>query len=118
MNFQIESIVLRVMAVLALATAIVVMGTITSRSGLIGGKADVDPAGGTETVTAGAGTEESTGESEEAAQVTATRKHIVEDGDSFYSIARKYNVSIDEIKRLNPDLDVQHLTPGLSVAIP
>ena len=43
-------------------------------------------------------------------------KHTVSEGESIYTIAKKYNVAIDELKRLN-NLDGAKLKPGQSLSI-
>lgn len=39
-------------------------------------------------------------------------EYIVEDGDSISGIAVKYEISVERIERLNPDLDPQTLATG------
>lgn len=43
--------------------------------------------------------------------------HVVEPGDNLWKIARKYRVSIEEIKRLN-EMDTERLRPGKQLKIP
>jgi LysM repeat protein len=41
--------------------------------------------------------------------------HIVEAGETLYSLSRKYNVTVDDIKAANPDMDV--LKTGMTIVI-
>lgn len=116
MNYQIESTILKALAILALVVALLTMGIITANTGVIsggGGSAESSEAGDTAIASS---SDESA--SAEATPTTATRTHVVQDGDSFYSIARKYDTSISEIQKLNPNIDPQHLTAGIRLAIP
>ena len=47
---------------------------------------------------------------------TTTKTHIVEPGDTLYSLARKYNTTVDNIKRLN-NLQTNLLTVGQQILI-
>ncbi|MFA6000664.1 MAG: LysM domain-containing protein [Thermoleophilia bacterium] len=113
MNYQIESKIIKALAIAALAVALFTMGIITANTGIIGG-------GSSEAAETGDTAIASSGESAsaQATPATATRNHVVQDGDSFYSIARKYDTSISEIQKLNPNIDPQHLTAGIRLAIP
>lgn len=44
--------------------------------------------------------------------------HVVMDNDTFYSIAKKYGVTIDAIAMANPGVKPERLRPGSSLAIP
>ncbi len=55
-------------------------------------------------------------EQEAIAKTEKTIVHKVESGESLYLIAKKYNVAIDELKRLN-NLDGAKLKPGQSLSI-
>lgn len=55
-------------------------------------------------------------EQEAIAKTEKTIVHKVESGESLYLIAKKYNVAIDELKRLN-NLDGVKLKPGQSLSI-
>lgn len=55
-------------------------------------------------------------ENETVAKVEKTIVHKVESGESLYIIAKKYNVAIDELKRLN-NLDGAKLKPGQSLSV-
>jgi LysM repeat protein len=138
-----ESQILRIFAVAGLAVASVTGMLILLQSGIVGG-ADNTPtsterrAGSAEPMPAPAdvaaaetvpATEES-GESEppsdedsgseESAETSTqpTRTHTVESGDSFYTIAQKYNTTIARIQGLNPNLDPANLKPGVQVVVP
>lgn len=45
------------------------------------------------------------------------KTHVVEPGDNLWKIARKYNVSVEEIMRVNR-LDTEKLRPGKQIEIP
>ncbi len=49
--------------------------------------------------------------------IFAERTHIVEKGDTLYSISRKYNVKVDEIKSLNGFSD-NNISVGQKIKIP
>ena len=55
-------------------------------------------------------------EQEAIAKTEKTIVHKVESGESLYLIAKKYNVAIDELKRLN-NLDGAKLKPGQSLSV-
>lgn len=44
--------------------------------------------------------------------------YVVESGDTFYSIAIKFGVTVDDIVRANPQIDPNMLTIGMEVVIP
>ena len=44
--------------------------------------------------------------------------HIIEKGDTLYELARKYDVKLFDIMRLNPYLNVYNLQIGDEVLIP
>ncbi len=44
--------------------------------------------------------------------------HKINRGDSLFSIARKYRVSIQKIRELNPDLNAGTLRLGREIAVP
>lgn len=123
MYSPLEGQIVRSLAVIALAAAVLTAGIITINSGMFGGGAGKS-AGASDTVGAGAGT--TTAGSEAASETPSTttttpgssRSHVVEAGDSFYTISRKYDTSIAAIQQLNPNLDPSNLTPGTRVSIP
>lgn len=43
--------------------------------------------------------------------------HVIEPGDNLWKIARKYKVSVEEIKRVN-HLETEKLRPGKQLEIP
>jgi len=114
LNYQIESTILKTLAIMALAVALLTMGIITVNAGVIGGGSSESSEAGDTTIASSSGESASP----DATSTTATRSHVVQDGDSFYSIARKYDTSISEIQKLNPNIDPQHLTAGIRLAIP
>lgn len=118
MYSQYESIIVRSMAVIALAAAFLFVAVITFNSGILGGSGS----GSSESVevldrASAAVPAESQVESS-TTPTTGTRTHVVAEGDSFYSIARKYDVTISQIQQLNPNIDPQNLTSGLRITIP
>ncbi len=44
--------------------------------------------------------------------------HVVEDGDTLYNLARKYDVKLFDIMRLNPYVNVYNLQIGDEICIP
>ena len=114
-----ESSLIRVLAVIALTAAVVAGVIITYNSGVLGGSNNGNvsvqdgQAGGQEEQPAGAGAGEGPG-----GTVQSGKTYVVQDGDSFYSIARKFNTSISEIQKLNPNVDPQNLTSGTRLNVP
>lgn len=51
------------------------------------------------------------------ARVQAPTRHRVEAGDTFFRIARRYGVTVDELIRANPSASATHLTPGMELTI-
>ncbi len=49
---------------------------------------------------------------------TSTGTYVVQNGDTFYSIAQKYNTTIATIKELNPGVNPQQLHAGLKLTVP
>lgn len=43
--------------------------------------------------------------------------HSVKSGDTVYSIARKYKVSVTTLERDNPNIDVERIAPGMEVRV-
>lgn len=43
--------------------------------------------------------------------------HTVKSGDTIYSIARKYKVSVATLESDNPNIDIERITPGVEVKI-
>lgn len=114
MNYQIESRILKALAIAALVVALLTMGIITANTGIVGGGRSSEASGAGDTTASSSGESASA----ETTPTTATRTHVVQDGDSFYSIARKYDTSISEIQKLNSNIDPQNLTAGIRLAIP
>lgn len=57
-------------------------------------------------------------ETKAVAQVSSLRRHTVSPGDSLWAIAKKYNVDIDEIIKLNHLSSRHHLDVGKELLIP
>ena len=55
---------------------------------------------------------------EESLDTTKFLKHVVREGETLYSITRKYGVGEDEIKNLNPYLNERPLQLGSTLIIP
>ncbi|MBI5869422.1 MAG: LysM peptidoglycan-binding domain-containing protein [Actinobacteria bacterium] len=116
---QYEPIILRSLAVIALAAAFLFVAIITFNSGILGGNGSSSSESVEVLDSASAAVPaESRVEPAATTPTTGTRTHVVADGDSFYSIARKYDVTISEIQQLNPNVDPQNLTSGLRITIP
>jgi len=49
---------------------------------------------------------------------TNYKKHIVEKGETMYRISNRYNVSAEEIKKLNPTIDGSNVKEGDTLLIP
>lgn len=54
------------------------------------------------------------------ANALAEATHTIKAGETFYSIARKYNLTTTELQRLNPQVKPEHIEVGksLNVAVP
>lgn len=48
----------------------------------------------------------------------STRTHVVKSGDSFYSISRRYGVSVSALQSANPGVDSRRLRLGQTLNIP
>ncbi|MCS6990620.1 MAG: LysM peptidoglycan-binding domain-containing protein [Chitinophagales bacterium] len=51
-------------------------------------------------------------------QSLTTDRHVVSEGETLYSIARRYHTSVQELLRLNPDLSRQTLRAGMTITVP
>ncbi len=114
-----ESKIVRSLGVIAFAAAFLAAIIITFNSGILGDNSGSSSSSSAEALdSAVAATPGEASAAPEAAATTGTRTHVVADGDSFYSIARKYDITIADIQRLNPNVDPQNLTAGLKLSIP
>jgi LysM repeat protein len=52
-----------------------------------------------------------------AASGPAPRYYPIESGDTFSSVALKFNTTVDELRALNPDVDPQALTVGQRIRV-
>jgi len=114
-----ESNLIRVLAVLALAAALIVAFYITVNSGIMSGD-DETAASDTETSTVvdlEAG-DTSTGEAPAEPGAETQNTYQVKPGDSFASIAVEYDTSIARIVELNPNVNPQNLKPGTAIIVP
>ena len=49
---------------------------------------------------------------------STTQKHEVQSGETLYSIARQYNVTVASLLQVNPGLDADHIMAGQSINVP
>lgn len=49
---------------------------------------------------------------------TTTQKHEVQSGETLYSIARQYNVTVASLLQINPGLDADHIMAGQNINVP
>ncbi len=52
------------------------------------------------------------------AQTVSTQKHEVQSGETFYSIARQYQVSVAKLLELNPGVQADHIMTGQQLNVP
>ena len=52
------------------------------------------------------------------AQTTTTQKHEVQSGETLYSIARQYNVTVSSLLEINPGLEADHIMAGQKINVP
>lgn len=52
------------------------------------------------------------------AQVVSTQKHEIQSGETLYSIARQYNVSVSVLMELNPGLQADYIMAGQKINVP
>ena len=50
-------------------------------------------------------------------QLKVKTTYVVQQGETFYGIARSYNMSIKELEDLNPEVDPSRLKPGMILAV-
>ena len=53
-----------------------------------------------------------------AAAAARPRQHTVGDGETLWGIARRYEVSVDSLRRANDLREDQHIPPGQTLVIP
>ncbi|MCL4309485.1 MAG: LysM domain-containing protein [Actinomycetota bacterium] len=136
-----EATIARVLAVIGLVAAIITVGMIARSSGVFGGRPDLalttttspaavqtattstgsfsalnssGSAGGSDTTASS--TSNSSGNATTA--TTAGNTYVVQNGDTFYSLAHKFNTTIASIQKLNPGIDPQNLKPGVRITVP
>ncbi|OPX90107.1 MAG: Superoxide dismutase (Cu-Zn) precursor [Pelotomaculum sp. PtaB.Bin104] len=44
--------------------------------------------------------------------------HVIESGDTLYQLAQRYNISLDDISAVNPEVDSDKLKIGQNICIP
>ncbi len=119
---------MRFLAVLGLAGALLAVGVLAINAGVLGDGSGAavtvmtaaagDSGGGTaESASSGSVIGASQGQ-QAGASTTAGKTYVVQDGDTFYSIARKFNATISDIQKLNPNIDPQNLTTGVKLIVP
>ena len=126
MYSHLESKLLRPLAVLALGVAFVVAALITFNSGVLGDGGDsslrseeaIDASAGAAPEQAAASEPAAPPETPSQTAPATEKTYEVQDGDSFYSISRKFNTSIAEIQQMNPNLDPSNLSPGTKIVVP
>ncbi|VXC30362.1 conserved hypothetical protein [Flavobacterium sp. 9AF] len=52
------------------------------------------------------------------AQEIKTKTYKVQPKETLYSISKKFNITVDEIKKVNPSVDIASLSIGQEIAIP
>ncbi|CAB3393179.1 LysM peptidoglycan-binding domain-containing protein [Kyrpidia spormannii] len=50
--------------------------------------------------------------------VTCPHRYIVQPGDTFYSIAQRFNISVDALMRMNPHVRPEALLIGQTICLP
>jgi LysM repeat protein len=55
---------------------------------------------------------------EEPCEPGEYRRHVVQPGDTFYKLAKKYNTTVEAIIRANPGVDPYNLQVGTTIRIP
>lgn len=53
-----------------------------------------------------------------AAPAHAERIHVAGDQTTFYKVAQKYSVSLEQLIQANPEVDPQNIYPGLRLVVP
>jgi LysM repeat protein len=49
--------------------------------------------------------------------ITEDKDHKVVQGDTGYAIAKKYGITLDELKELNPDIDIEKIQVGQELVV-
>lgn len=122
--FSWEDKIIRGLAVAALAAALAAVALIAVNSGVIKLKKDTSSTGQEAIASPAAAATAAAGQpgaAEPAASGSApadVKSYTVQEGDSFFTISRKLNISIAEIQQKNPNLDPSNLVPGTKINIP
>ncbi|MHB9052909.1 MAG: LysM peptidoglycan-binding domain-containing protein [Thermoleophilia bacterium] len=109
--------IVKFLGVAGFVAACVIAAIITFNSGILGG-GPASGSGSAQVIDSPAAAADASAAQPAAAPTTGTRTHVVADGDSFYTIAHKYDVTISQIQQLNPNIDPQNLTAGTKLVIP
>lgn len=118
--FSAEAQILRVLAVAGLAAALAATALMAVNSGVLK-RASEPPASGAAAAASGGpqAQPDRAGQAPAASGSAPTDKsYTVQEGDSFFSISRKLNISIGDIQQKNPNLDPSNLVPGTKITIP
>ncbi|MCS6916602.1 MAG: LysM peptidoglycan-binding domain-containing protein [Chitinophagales bacterium] len=51
-------------------------------------------------------------------QHLAADRHVVAEGETYYSIARRYGTTVDQLLQMNPELNRQSLRAGMTITVP
>ena len=110
------------------ATATVAQAATTSTApfdALMEPSGSTDSSAGSSTDSSADSSTDSSAGGADAASTTATptsaaagNTYVIQSGDSFYSLARKFNTTIADIQTLNPGIDPQSLKPGVRITVP
>jgi len=44
--------------------------------------------------------------------------HVAEEGNTFYTLSKKYNVDMNQLMKANPTIDALNIYEGLNITIP
>jgi LysM repeat protein len=102
----------RFLAPLALVAVVIALLLVINSS-----TKDTGTGNGTRSQSSGQPTASPAGKGKKKKQKRTPRRYIVKQGDTPTSIAEKTGVSLEEIVRLNPDLDPQTLSPGQRIKL-
>ena len=106
---RVGRMVARVVAPVVFLAAVVVLLSILSQSGIVGGKADRVPTPtpvATKTKAGGSGTS------------STIKVYVVKSGDTLSGIANKFGTTASEIEALNPKFDSRTLVIGTKLKVP
>jgi LysM repeat protein len=112
----------RIAAPAAFLVAVIVVVSVAFQSGVVGGddgKKGVKPAAKvTKTATKSPKPSASGTKSTTPTTTGDTRSYTVKPGDTMSGIAARFDTSVAEVERLNPDADLTTLQPGQKLIVP